>query len=430
MRFAQRNSDESTDSEGTTAALGHDDTWLADPTLRTWAPPLALLLTALAAYLIVRRIVLPVASRVAERSRATWDDVLLRHRVLARLAPIAPLVVIGRGIGLVAGLDPQLVHFVERLTLALVVFVVVRTLGALLTAVNELYSGTPHAQSRPIKGYLQGLKIILYSGAAIVLIATLLDQSPWLLLSGLGAATAVLLLIFRDTLLSLVAGIQLTVNDLIRVGDWIEMPQFDADGHVVDISLNVVKVQNWDRTVTVIPAHKFLEHSFKNWRAMFESGGRRIKRSLRIDMSSIRFLDADDIARLSRIVLLRDYLQSKVSEIDAYNRAHVPADAADELANGRRLTNIGTFRAYIEQYLRHHPGIHQGIIKVVRQLRPTHEGLPIEIYAYTSETGWIAHEGIQADIFDHLLAVAPEFGLRVFQAPSGADVARIAGPRT
>nr|WP_263429523.1 mechanosensitive ion channel family protein [Nannocystis pusilla] len=313
------------------------------------------------------------------------------------------------------------------MALAVIVLVAVRAFGALLTAVNEIYTRHPQALGRPIKGYLQGLKVLAYIGAAIVVIATLLDQSPWYLLSGLGAMTAILLLIFRDTLLSFVAGIQLTTNDLIRVGDWLEMPQFDADGDVVDISLNTVKVQNWDATITVIPTHKFLENSFKNWRGMFEAGGRRIKRAINIDVSTVRFLTPEEIERMSRVVVLREYMAAKTREVEAHNRAAVPADAADLPVNGRRLTNLGTFRAYIEAYLRAHPRIHQERIRIVRQLHPTPEGVPLEIYVFTRDTAWVAYEGIQADIFDHVLAVAPEFGLRVFQAPAGSDLARLAG---
>ncbi len=400
--------------------------WPGEATLRAWSAPLTVLGVALVALVLTRRVLLPLVVRVVKRSQIAWDDVLLKHHVLSRLVPIVPLVVIGRGVGLIVGLDPGLVLFIERMAMALIVFVAVHTLGALLTAINEIYSGRPHTLVRPIKGYLQGLKVLLYIGAGIIMVSTILDQSPWLLLSGLGAMTAMLLLIFRDTLLSFVAGIQLTTNDLIRVGDWIEMPQFDADGDVVDIALNVVKVQNWDRTVTVIPTHKFLEHSFKNWRAMFESGGRRIKRAIRIDVSSVRFLDEADIRRLSRVVVLSDYLRARIAEVDQHNRLHVPPDAADLRTNGRHLTNLGTFRAYIEGYLQRHPGVHQGILKIVRQLEPTSNGLPLEIYAYTNETGWVQHERIQADIFDHLLAIAPEFGLRLHQAPTGADLALLA----
>ncbi|MDC0719461.1 mechanosensitive ion channel family protein [Nannocystis bainbridge] len=413
----------------TLEVVGHvtDESWLGIPALHAGGGLMVVLAVALVVHALALRLALPLAHGMAQRSRTTWDDVLVKHKVLARLVPIAALVVIGRGVGLVVGLDDSLARFVERMALAAILVVAVRAFGALLTATNELYTRNPQALGRPIKGYLQGLKVLAYIGAAIVVIATLLDQSPWLLLSGLGAMTAVLLLIFRDTLLSFVAGIQLTTNDLIRVGDWLEMPQFDADGGVVDISLNVVKVQNWDATITVIPTHKFLEHSFKNWRAMFESGGRRIKRAVHIDMATVRFLDAAEIERLSQIVILREYLASKVREVAEYNEATVPDDAAAVPANGRHLTNLGTFRAYVEAYLRAHPKIHPGMMRIVRQLHPTPQGLPLEIYVFSKETAWVVYEGIQADIFDHVLAIAPEFGLRVFQAPSGNDLARLGG---
>jgi len=408
--------------------VGHvtDEAWFGIPELHAGSGALTVLAVALAVQVLARRVALPLVLRVVQRSRTSWDDVLVKHGVLARLVPIAAVVVVGRGVGLIVGLDAALVHFVERMALAVILLVAVRAFGALLTAVNEIYTRHPQALGRPIKGYLQGLKVLAYIGAAIVVIAALFDQSPWYLLSGLGAMTAILLLIFRDTLLSFVAGIQLTTNDLVRVGDWLEMPQFDADGDVVDISLNTVKVQNWDATITVIPTHKFLENSFKNWRGMFEAGGRRIKRAINIDVSTVRFLSPAEIERLSRVVVLREYMAAKTRELEAHNRATVPADAADLLANGRHLSNLGTFRAYIEGYLRVHPRLHQGRIQIVRQLHPTPEGVPLEIYVFTSDTAWVAYEGIQADIFDHVLAVAPEFGLRVFQAPAGSDLARLA----
>ncbi len=408
--------------------VGVVEDWVAawfGETIAGWSGPLLIATIVVLAYFVARRLMMPLAEGAAKRSRTRWDDVMVKHHVVARLVPIAPLLAAGRGVALIDGLNPQTVRFLERLAMALIVMVVARVFGALLSAVNEIYSGFAISQGRPIKGYLQVLKIVVYGAAGIVLVAALLDQSPWFFLSGLGAMTAVLLLIFRDTLLSFVAGIQLTSNDLIRVGDWIEMPQFNADGDVVDISLNVVKVQNWDSTVTVIPTHKFLEHSFKNWRSMFEAGGRRIKRALRVDVTSVRFLTTADVERLSRLVLLKDYLATKLAEVREYNKSAVPTEFADILANGRHLTNIGTFRAYIVSYLRQHPGIHQGKILMIRQLDSTPEGLPLEIYAFSSDTGWIAYETLQADIFDHLFAVAPEFGLRVFQAPAGSDIGRL-----
>src|SRR5690606_7343772 len=295
-----------------------------------------------------------------------------------------------------------------------------RAFSALLTAVNEIYTRYPRAKDRPIKGYLQVVSIVAHLVAAILIIATLLDRSPVVLFSGLGAMTAILMLVFRDSILSLVAGVQLTANDLVRVGDWIEMPQFGADGDVIDIALNSVSVQNWDKTVTVIPTHKFLEHSFKNWRGMFETGGRRIKRAIHVDMSTIRFLTDEEVEHFGRYALLQDYIAQKKKELEEYNRAQQVGDGV--IANARRLPNIGTLRAYIIHYLRQHPHIHQDMTALVRQLAPTPEGLPLEIYVFTNDTRWAVYEGIQADIFDHILAMVPQFGLRVFQKPSGQDI--------
>jgi miniconductance mechanosensitive channel len=264
---------------------------------------------------------------------------------------------------------------------------------------------------------VQIAKLVLYIVGGIVVVATLIDRSPLIFLSGIGAMTAVLLLIFRDTILSFVASLQLASYDLVRVGDWIEVPQFGADGDVIDIALHTIKVQNWDKTITTIPTHKLIEGSFKNWRGMSESGGRRIKRAMHVDMATIHFLDDDEMERFGRFDLLRDYIAAKRTELEASR-----SDAGSEMpANTRRLTNIGTFRAYAANYLRHHPKIHRGMTLMVRQLPPTPDGLPLEVYAFSSDTNWTRYEGIQADIFDHLLAIAPEFGLRVFQHPSGRD---------
>src|SRR5690606_21205203 len=291
---------------------------------------------------------------------------------------------------------------------------------------NEIYNSFEMARNRPIKGIIQIINLLLYAMALILIIAIILDRSPWFFLSGLGAMTAILLLVFRDTILSLVAGVQLTTNSLIRIGDWIEMPQFAADGDVVDIALHAVRVQNWDKTITVIPTHKFLEHSFKNWRGMQESGGRRIKRAIHIDINTIRFLTDEEIERFGRFALLREYIARKKQELEEHNRQKV--DDPSVAANVRRLTNVGTFRAYVTQYLRQHPGIRQDMTFLVRQLQPTGEGLPIEIYVFTNSTKWAVYEGIQADIFDHILAIVPEFGLRVYQTPSSNDFMRAFGP--
>lgn len=399
-------------------------TWLsAHPVL---GPALALALLVLVAWLsltIVQRYLLRLVGSITRRTSFWWDDLLFSHELVRRLAWFVPLVIVHLAVPFVPHLPLELLTLIQRLTLSTLVLFGVRAVAALLGSVQEVYSRHPVARDRPIKGVLQVVSILLHLVAAIVIIATLMDRSPWLLFSGLGAMTAILLLVFRDTLLSLVAGVQLTANDLIRVGDWIEMPQFNADGDVIDIALNSVRVQNWDRTITVIPTHKFLENSFKNWRGMREAGGRRIKRSVYIDMRAVRFLTEEEIDRFGRFALLRDYIAEKREELEAYNKIH--ASSPEVIANSRRLTNIGTLRAYLINYLRQHPGVHQGMTLLVRQLQPTAEGLPLELYTFTNDTAWGAYEGIQADIFDHLLAMLPEFGLRVFQSPSGHDLSEL-----
>ncbi|HEX7049300.1 MAG TPA: mechanosensitive ion channel family protein [Longimicrobiales bacterium] len=373
---------------------------------------------------VVQRYLLRAVAAVARHSTTTWDEAIFDRAVFHRLAWGVPLLVVYYGVVLVPNLGFELSRVIQRVAVASLVLVAVRAFAALLAAINEIYNRHPMAKERPIKGFLQVASVIAHLVAVIFMVAALVDRSPLILFSGLGAMTAILLLVFRDSILSLVAGVQLTTNDLIRVGDWIEMPQFGADGDVIDIALNSVRVQNWDKTYTVIPTHKFLEHSFKNWRGMQDSGGRRIKRAFHIDMSTIRFLTDDEIERFRRFALLRDYIARKTEELAEYNRVHAPGP--DDVANARRLTNIGTLRAYITAYLRQHPGIHQKLTFLVRHLEPTPEGLPIQIYVFANDVRWSNYEGIQADIFDHILAMVPEFGLRVYQKPSGADVAAAA----
>jgi miniconductance mechanosensitive channel len=371
-------------------------------------------------HLIVRPFVLRLVKWLVNLSPIAWDGTLFQHHVPHRLSLLVPLIVMRAGFPMVPGIPESLTTFVLRLVSALMILVVVMTLDALLSAAHTLYMRTEMAATRPIKSYVQLVKLLMFLLAAVFIVARLADQSPWFFVSGLGAMMAIILLIFRDTLLSLVASIQLTNNDLVRVGDWIEMPQFGADGDVVDISLASVKVVNWDKTFTIIPTHKFLDNSFKNWRGMFELGGRRIKRAISINISTIRFLRDDEIERFSKFVLLKDYIAAKVKELEEYNEPY--ADDPDAIVNARRLTNVGTLRAYIAAYLRNHPKIHQNMTLLVRQLAPTPEGLPIEIYVFTNDTRWAYYEGIQADIFDHILAMVEEFDLEVYQRPSGRDL--------
>jgi miniconductance mechanosensitive channel len=381
---------------------------------------LGLLLTVvLLLHLVARRYVLLAVHAVVHRSRVDWDRVLFEHRLPHRLSLLIPLLALQAGLPLVSGVGPGLAGLLQRLVSACMILVAAVAVDAFLSAAHTLYTRLPMAAMRPIKSYVQLGKVFIYLIAGVFIVARLADQTPWFFVSGLGAMMAIILLIFRDTLLSLVASVQLTNNDLVRVGDWIEMPQFGADGDVIDIALNTVRVQNWDRTISVIPTHKFLDHSFRNWRGMFEGGGRRIKRAIHVNMGSIRFLTDDDIARLGRFVLLREYIADKLKALREHNAPFAADPAA--IVNARRLTNVGTFRAYVFRYLRSHPGINQDLTLLVRQLAPTPEGLPIEIYAFTRDTRWSVYEDIQSDIFDHILAIAPEFGLSVYQRPSGRD---------
>ncbi len=301
--------------------------------------------------------------------------------------------------------------------------VVTLTVTAVLSAVNQIYEGRPGARNRPIKGFIQLAQLVLYIIGGILVIAVLIDRSPVILLSGLGAITAVLMVVFKDTLLSLAASIQLTTQELIRVGDWLEVPQFGADGDVIDVALYTITVQNWDKTISTIPTYQLVAGSFKNWRGMSESGGRRIKRSINIDLNSIHFLTSSEVERLAGIGLLKDYIESKQEELQSYNANIETPDEPN--VNQRHLTNIGTLRAYIRNYLRQHPMIHDNMTLIVRQLQPGSEGLPIEIYCFSNDTNWVNYEAIQADIFDHIFAIVPEFGLRLFQQPTGSDFSQL-----
>ena len=380
----------------------------------------ALLLLAWVANWLTKRVLLRGLRHAIQASHMVREsDAQLK--VIPRLANVVPALVLWLGVGVVPHLPEEVVLVVRNVCSAFIVLTLALAIGKSLDLANQVYERRPDAHSKPIKGYLQLLKIIVYAVAAVLILATLMDRSPLILLSGLGAMMAVLLLVFQDTLLSLVASMQISSNDMVRVGDWIEMPQQNADGDVIDIALHTVKVQNWDKTITAIPIKRFLSESFKNWRGMQESGGRRIKRSLYLDQTSVAFLDDRQTARLRRLQLLDDYLENKARELAEWNRGLGDWGERDA-TNRRRLTNLGTFRAYVECYLRAHPGVNQSMTVMVRQLQPGGTGLPLEVYCFSADTRWVVYEGVQSDIFDHLLAVLPEFKLRVFQTPSGHDL--------
>lgn len=399
--------------------------WIAElpPSAKSAGGLAALLILGVVADLILKGQLLRLVRRLARNTAHQWDDVLVDNNVFGRLAQTVPALVIYYGVQFVPDLNETITDLVRNLALAYLALMVTLALGAILTSANAIYGLYPISKDRPIKGFVQVAKIAVYVLGGVVVVSALVSKSPVVLLTGFGAMTAILLLVFKDTILSLVASIQLTSLNMVRVGDWIEMPHYNADGDVIDVALHTVKIQNWDKTITTIPTHKLITESFKNWRGMSESGGRRIKRSLHIDVSSVRFLDDEEIERFKSFALLRDYMEEKQSELEAYNAALDDPEGAN--VNLRKLTNLGTFRAYFRSYLQNHPRIHKGMTLLVRQLQPGPNGIPIEIYCFTNTTDWGVYEDVQADIFDHILAQCREFGLKIYQAPSGADIADI-----
>ena len=409
--------------------------FLADyePWVRTVVDLALLFAIALAARYAGLLLGVPVLQRIRRRARSGFTDVVMDDSALRRLAKVLPYLVVQAGIGQVPHLNATVVTVIDNVALAMTVIHLVRGLMAMLDAMlqvqNHAQAQGDDAQSvarkvRSIKSYVQLGKLVLAVAAAIIAGAVLFNRSPLIVLSGLGAMSAVLMLVFKDTILSFTAGVLLSSNDMLRLGDWIEMPQVGADGDVIDIALHTVKVQNWDKTITTIPTWRLMSESYRNWRGMSESGGRRIKRALRLDASSVRFLDDSDLAYLSNIELLRPYLHDKREALDELNnqtRARL-GEKVDFLGNQRRLTNIGTFRAYIELYLRANPRVNQNMTLIVRTLESTPEGVPIELYCFTASTAWTVYESTQGDIFDHLLAILPEFGLRPYQSPTGNDL--------
>lgn len=395
--------------------------WLKDHQhLYTLIAIVILLLLAALSNWVSRYVLLTGLTRALRYTPIGRDELFDESRVITRLSNVVPALVLSAGVAIIPNLPDFVTTVVRNVASAFIIFTVALAIGNFMTILNRLYERRPDAAMKPIKGYVQVIKIAIYVVAVLLVIATLIDRSPLILLSGLGAMAAVLMLVFQDTLLSLVASMQITSNDIIRVGDWVEMPGLNADGDVIDISLHVVKVQNWDKTITTVPTRRFIDTGFKNWRGMQQAGGRRMAREIMIDQQSIRFLNEEEKAKLKRFALLRDYIDEKQAEIDEWNKEL--EGRGDDAINSRCMTNLGTFRAYVTRYLKNHPGINQDLFMLVRQLAPTADGLPMQVYAFSNDTAWAAYEGIQADIFDHLFAVIPQFGLRVYQHPSGLDM--------
>ncbi|EMH5180923.1 mechanosensitive ion channel family protein [Serratia nevei] len=379
-----------------------------------------IVLISVVIHLVLHRVVLAALQRRGQQSQRVWQQAITQYKLFQRVALLLQGVIISiqATLWLQSGSQTQAV-IVTAAQVWILAFTLL-SLFSLLDTLLALLRQSPISNQLPLRGIFQGLKLVAAILIGIMIVSLLMGKSPLLLLSGLGAMTAVLMLVFKDPILGLVAGIQLSANDMLKIGDWLEMPKYGADGAVTDIGLTTVKVRNWDNTVTTIPTYALISDSFKNWRSMSESGGRRIKRSLNIDTGSVHFLSQEEQRRLQRNPLLHSYLNIKTQELSQHNQ-EIAIDLASPL-NGRRLTNLGTLRAYLEAYLRAHPRIHQNMTLMVRQLAPTPEGLPLEIYAFTNTTVWAEYESIQADIFDHILAVIDEFGLRVHQTPTGNDL--------
>ena len=393
------------------------------PTYSMIAALTLLVVVAGFANFVVKRLLLQLIRHVLHMAHLGGDGEIITNSVISRLANIIPAMVFTLGIPLVPVMPEIVTTIIRNVASAFIILMLALAVSSALDVVNILYSRRKDADSKPIKGYLQVLKIVIYLLAAILVIAALLDKSPVILLSGLGAMAAVLMLVFQDTLLSLVASVQVSSNDMVRVGDWIEMPQLNADGDVIDIALHTVKVQNWDKTITTLPTRRLISDPFKNWRGMTESGGRRIKRAIYLDQSSIYFLTDSEKKHLKEFSLLKEYLAKKENELEEWNQKIEQQDAVS--VNLRRLTNVGTFRAYVFRYLESRGDIRMDMTRLVRQLSPEPQGLPLEIYCFTATTAWAEYEGIQSDIFDHLYAIMPEFGLRAYQQPSGHDLQKI-----
>tara|TARA_R100000027_G_scaffold67619_1_gene67225 strand:+ start:11472 stop:12830 length:1359 start_codon:yes stop_codon:yes gene_type:complete len=370
---------------------------------------------------IGKNVIVKVIRSLIQRTKTKRDDVFVESGAITRISHVLPAFVVHFSTPFLFK-DPKVVSVISSGVSIYLILITLFVLDGVLNAIFRISISSPKAKNIPLKGFIQAAKLIANLVGLVFIISVLFGKTPVYILSGLGALTAVLMLIFRDAILGFVAGIQLSVNNMVRPGDWIEMPSNNANGDVLDVSLTTVKVQNFDKTITSIPAYDLIAKSFINWRGMSESGGRRIKRSICIDMRTIRFVDDDLLAELNKIQCLRPYLDSRLKEVKEWNDKH---DVNEEMPiNGRRLTNVGCFRAYCEAYLLNDDRIRKDMTFLFRQLEPTDKGLPIEVYIFTGTTNWVRYESIQADIFDHYLAALPRFGLAVYQGPSGGDIER------
>jgi miniconductance mechanosensitive channel len=368
---------------------------------------------------VFRKIIVSVAKRVIQRTKNTYDDIILERKVFDKLSHIAPALVIYILIPFALPEYPKLLVFIKDICFVWIAINILLVVTSFIEALHDIYQQLPMSQNKSIKGYVQLVKIILYIIAFLTIISILFSINMTRIFTGLGAMAAVLILVFKDTILGFTASVQLSSNNMIKPGDWISMPKYNADGTVIELTLNTVKVQNWDKTISTIPTYALVADSFQNWRGMEESGGRRIKRSINIDMTSVGFVTPEQLQKFKTFKILNEYIGKKEQEITDFNKKINVLEG--QVYNGRHMTNLGTFRKYLELYLKQHPKIHTDMTLLVRHLQPTEKGIPIEVYAFSSDQEWAKYESIQADIFDHILAILPEFGLKIFQIPTGSD---------
>lgn len=381
------------------------------------------LIIAFAADAICRCVLLRVVAHLIKRTKAVWDDLVFDRKIMVHLSRMVAPIIIYLFIPVAfAETSSSTLGFIQRICLIYILVSFLSFIHFFLKAIYIVYSEKEQFRDRPLKGMLQTVQVILWFVGAIVIVSILINKSPVILLAGLGTSAAILMLVFKDSIMGFVSGVQLSANDMLKVGDWIAMPKYGADGTVIEVTLNTVKVRNWDNTITTIPPYLLVSDSFQNWRGMHESGGRRVKRSINIDMTSVKFCTSEMLAKYRKIRLLKDYVEHTEQVIEEYNiENHIDNSI---LVNGRRQTNLGVFRAYLTVYLKNQPGVNQELTCMVRQLQPTDHGIPMELYFFSANKDWIPYESVQADVFDHVLAIIPEFDLQVFQSPSGRDFQR------
>jgi len=394
-----------------------------DPTLALYLKLLTLIVVLFIictlSWYLTKIIIVRSVHKIFLKTKVVWDDVLVEKKVFEKMAYLVPAFIIVLVAPYIFGDFPTVIEYAVFLSNIFIIIVITRSIITLLSVFDEILSHIVILEDKPIATYIQVLKIGVYFIGGILVLSLILGKSPFYFLGAMGAMTAILLLIFKDTILGFVASIQMSVYDMVRVGDWISMPKYDADGDVMSINLNTVKVQNWDKTITTIPTYAFITDSFKNWRGMNDSGGRRIKRAIYLQVSSFQFCDEEMLAQFKKYKLIEDYITDKENDVQKFN-LEMNSNKIDSV-NNRRLTNIGVFRIYAEKYITAHPNINEDMTLMVRHLESTSKGLPLEIYCFSSEREWIKYENIVSDILDHLFTITSEFGLEVFEEPAGND---------